>query len=130
MKRISMIIFAVAMTVSFAACSGAQKKAEEPKEATKTAAQTTDSLKKAAEETVSQEVTPAEAVKAFTAYAKEYADAYNNITKDPNKYTKLARQSQEKVADMERLKIDFTKKQLEEYQKAFEIVKKINSSGK
>jgi glucose/arabinose dehydrogenase len=130
MKRISMIIFSVAMIISFAACSGAQKKAEEPKDAAKTAVQKADTLKKAAEETAKVEITPAEALKAFAAYAKEYAEAHNNITKDPNKYTKLARQSQEKVADMERLKIDFTKKQLEEYEKARDIVLKINRGGK
>jgi ABC-type glycerol-3-phosphate transport system substrate-binding protein len=129
MKKISMILFAAALTVAFAACSGGKKEEAKTPETPATEVQApVDSTAQTV--AVPQEEDPAEALKAFVAYAKEYAEAHNNIAKDPNKYTKLARQSQQKIADMERLKEKFTKKQLAEYQKAFDIVKKVNSGGK
>jgi ABC-type glycerol-3-phosphate transport system substrate-binding protein len=128
MKKFSMILFAAAMTVAFAACSGGKKEETKAQEQPAATAPAPADSTKVAE--VPQEEDPATALKAFIAYAKEYAEAHNNIAKDPNKYTKLARQSQQKVADMERLKEKFTKKQVEEYQKALDVIKKVNTAGK
>ena len=122
MKKISMILFAAVLFVSFAACSGGSKKeapVEEKKEEVQAPAQAPKT-----------EVTPEQAVKAFTEYAKEYAEAYNNIAKEPAKFQKLASQMQQKVADMERLKVDFTAKQLKTYEKALELITEVNSGGK
>ncbi len=126
MKKIFMILFAVVLMVSFAACNGG-KKAEEAAETIET---------EVVEEVATPEApayvepTPAEALKAFQEFAKEYGEAYNNITKDPQKYTKLASQVQGKVADMERLKIDLTPAQLKEYERALKIITDVNTGGK
>ncbi|MDR2086901.1 MAG: hypothetical protein LBP72_06965 [Dysgonamonadaceae bacterium] len=80
------------------------------------------------EETVAPPVvkTPEEALKDFEAYVKEYAEANNNKLKDIQKYQSLAIRSQQEVADMERLKIDFNKKQLARYEKAKKLIEEIN----
>lgn len=119
MKKISMFLFTAVLFISFAACSGGSKKSEE----TATKKETTTP-----KETYSQP-TSADALKAFAEYAKEYSEAFGEKEKDLAKYQKLASQSQQKVADMERLKIDFNAEQLQEYEKALEIVNKVNSEG-
>jgi hypothetical protein len=125
MKRISLFIFVAALMISFVACSGS-KKEEKATEVTESPVEV-----KAPEATPpAPDPTPEEAIKAFYAFAKEYADAYNNITKDPQKFTKLGTQAQEKVADMERLKINFNAKQLKEYEKAKDIIFQVNSPKK
>ena len=68
-------------------------------------------------------------LKDFQAFAKEYGEAFNNIAKDPQKYTKLAGQVQLKVADMERLKVDLTPAQLKDYEKALKIILDVGSGG-
>jgi hypothetical protein len=124
MKKISMILFAAVLMVSFAACNGAKK--TEPTETIETekvtevpAIETPDPV----------ELAPGEALKAFQEFAKEYGEAFNNITKDPGKYTTLAGQVQKKVVDMERLKGDFTPAQLKDYEKALKIITDVNSGG-
>ena len=126
MKKTSMILFAAALFISFAACSGGSKKSDGTVE--EVVETIVDEIAAPQEDYVVP--TPAEALKAFSDYAKEYAESFNNITKDPAKFQKLASQMQQKVADMERLKIDFNAKQLKEYEKAMELVTKVNSGGK
>jgi hypothetical protein len=125
MKKISLIIFVAALMVSFAACNGSKKETapevSAPVEEVK--APETPAPKAA-------DPTPDEAIKAFAAFAKEYAEAYNNITKDPSKFTKLGGQIQEKVADMERLKVGFNAKQVKEYEKAKDLLKQVNNPKK
>jgi hypothetical protein len=126
MQKISISLFIAVLMISFAACSGA-KKAEEPAEVIEK--EVVEEFK-APETPPVVELTPAEALKQFQDYAKEYAEAYNNVAKNPQKYQKLASQMQQKVADIERLKVDFNKKQLQEYQKAVELITKVNKFGK
>ena len=123
MKKILMILFVTAFLLPFAACKG-DKKAEEG------AIETTTT--EVVEEVVAPPVvepTPAEALKAFQAFAKEYGEAFNNLTKDPQKYSKLAAQVQQQVADMERFKVDFTPAQVKEYEKAMKIILDVSSGG-
>jgi hypothetical protein len=126
MKRISLFIFAAALMISFVACSGS-KKEEKATEVIESPAEV-----KAPEVVTppTKDPTPEEAIKAFQAFAKEYVDAFNNITKDPQKFTKLGSQTQEKVADMERLKINFNAKQLKEYEKAKDLIFQVNTPKK
>lgn len=123
MKKISMIIFTAALLTAFAACSGEKKAPEAGDERTP----------EVVVEEVKQEipaVKPDEALKTFQAYAKEYAEAFNNITKDPAKFSKLAGQLQDKVNEMENVKASFNKKQLADYQKARDLINKVNTVGK
>jgi hypothetical protein len=126
MKKISMILFAAALMVSFAACNGTKKAEEAPAvvEETVVVEETP-----AVETPAVAEPTPAEALKAFQDFAKEYGEAFNNITKDPQKYTKLSGQYQQKIADMERVKVDLTPKQVKDYEKALKIIADVNSGG-
>ena len=125
MKKISLILFTAALMVSFAACSDAKKSSETP-------APVAPAVEEAApqqEEVVAPPPTktPEEALKDFEAYVKEYAEAYNNKTKNIQKYQKLAMRSQQEVADLERIKINFNAKQLKRYEKAKANIVKINS---
>ena len=132
MKKICMIIFGVALLTSFAACSGAKKEENKVKEAVKTEAPKTavpDTTKAAVQATV-PDVKPDEAVKAFQSFVKEYAESFNNITKDPAKFSALANQLQDKVIAMEKIKSTFSKKQLADYQAARNIIDKVNNAGK
>ncbi|MDR0541325.1 MAG: hypothetical protein LBH19_03840 [Dysgonamonadaceae bacterium] len=125
MKKISMILFVTVLLVSFTACKVDKKAEEAVKEAATEAV-----AAPAAEETPAYvEPTPAEALKAFQAFAKEYGEAFNNLTKDPQKYMKLAGQVQQKVADMERVKVDLTPAQVKSYEKALKIITDVNSAG-
>jgi uncharacterized lipoprotein YehR (DUF1307 family) len=128
MKNLMMILFAAVMTISLAACGNSAKKAEEKKEPVKE--EVVVAPVPAPEVAVPKELTPAESLKAFQAYAKEYAEAYNNIAKDPKKFGELSKQMQQKVADMERLKIDLTPKLLKDYEKALALITNVNSGGK
>jgi hypothetical protein len=127
MKKIGMILVTAALLFSFAACGGGAKKTEDAAE--KTEVKTEVAAEAAAPQETYVEQTPAEALKAFSDYAKEYGEAFNALPKNVANYQKLARQSQQKVADMERLKIDFNANQLKEYEKALEIVRAVNSGG-
>jgi len=130
MKKICMIIFSVALLTSFAACSGAKKEEnKEVKEAVEAVAPDTTQAQAAVEATV-PDVKPDEAIKAFQAFVKDYATAFNNITKDPGKFSTLAGQLQDKVTAMEKIKSTFTKKQLADYQAARDIINNVNTAGK
>ena len=123
MKKISMILFVTALLLSFTACK-VDKKAPE----------TTETPTEVVETPVVEvppvvELTPAQALKAFQTFAKEYGEAFNNMMKDPQKFQKLAGQVQEKVADMNRYKVDFTPAQKKEFDKAMQIIRDVNSGG-
>ncbi|MDR0412992.1 MAG: hypothetical protein LBH61_04230 [Dysgonamonadaceae bacterium] len=123
MKKTIITFFAVAWMVSFAACNETKKTgAENGSEAVETEVA-------APEAPAPVEVAPAEALKAFQDFAKEYGEAFNNITKDPGKYTRLAGQVQEKVTGMERRKAELTPAQIKNYEKALKIITDVNSGG-
>ncbi|GHT46997.1 hypothetical protein FACS189440_06290 [Bacteroidia bacterium] len=123
MKKISMILFAAVLMIAFAACNGT-KKTEEVAIVEEAVVETP-----APETPAYVEPTPAEALKAFQDFAKEYGEAFNNITKDPQKYSKLAGQVQQKVADLERIKVDLTPQQVKDYEKALKIITDVSSGG-
>jgi hypothetical protein len=121
MRKIYLILFASAFMFSFTACNNTKKTEE-------SAPSVTETTETTPREEVAPPVvkTPEEALKDFEAYVKEYAEANNNKLKDIQKYQSLAMRSQQEVADMERLKIDFNKKQLARYEKAKKLIEEIN----
>jgi len=123
MKKISMILFVTALLLSFTACKADKK-----------AAETTETTTEVVEVVVPEappvvELTPAQALKDFQAFATEYGEAYNNMIKDPQKFQKLAGQVQLKVADMARYQVDFTAAQKKKYDEAMKIIRDVNSGG-
>ncbi|MDL2222613.1 hypothetical protein LJB98_00765 [Bacteroidales bacterium OttesenSCG-928-M11] len=122
MKKNLLVLLAAIVLVGLSACS--KEKAVETEK-------TTDQVEVVVEDVVEEEVaptkTPAELLKEFDAYVKEYADAFNNITKDPVKYSKLAAQSQQWVKDMAAVKDQLTEKELKSYERVMENLKKVNS---
>jgi hypothetical protein len=128
MKKISILLFSAVMMVSLAACNGAKKTDtstevpvnEQVNEVATPAEETTPAVQKTSEETL----------KDFQAFAKEYAEAFNNIAKDPGKFTGLAKQLKQKLADIEQVKDSLTDKQKKEYQKALDLITKVNQAGK
>ena len=127
MKQIAMILFAAGMMTALTACQQT-KNAEEKAE---TAATEVVEAAKAVVETpaAAPEIKPADAIKAFQAFAKEYAEAYNNITKNPVKYTQLAGRYKDQIAEVEKVKDKFTPAQVKAYEKALQIIKDVNSGG-
>jgi septal ring factor EnvC (AmiA/AmiB activator) len=123
MKKISMILFVTALLLSFTACKG-EKKAEE------VVVPETPAAVVAEEAPPVVELTPAQALKAFTAFAKEYAEANNNKLNDVQKFQKLANQVTEKIAEMSKVKDKLTPAQVKEYEKAIQIIRDVNSPGK
>jgi CHASE3 domain sensor protein len=124
MKKTLFIFLAVATTWLFTACTGVKKTEEAPAtEPEKTEVQPV------VETPAPVELAPAEMLKAFQAFAKEYGEAYNNVVKDPQKYTTLASQVQEKMADMERIKGKLTTSQIKEYDKAMRIIRDVSAGG-
>ena len=128
MKKIFLLLVTVILTIAFTACSGGKKTEAVAGEPAKTEA--VDSVEVPNPQPEAPVLSPAEMLKSFQEYAKSYGEAFNNITKDPNKYSQLARQSQQKVEEMEKIKTELNKKQSEEYQKSLEIVLKVNRGGK
>lgn len=127
MKNVIVSLLVVVLMAPFAACSGGKKEesgSQKPANTEKIAAPVEK------ETVIPQEENPAEALKAFETYAKEFADAHNNVLKDPQKYQKLARQAQEKIADLERLKVQFDKKQEADYKRSLDVVMKVLKGGK
>jgi hypothetical protein len=126
MKKICMIIFSVALFTSFATCSQAKKEESTVKEDVEIV------VPEAVEEVKVEtpEVKPADALKEFQAFAKEYTEAFNNIKKDYPKFQKLAGQSVDKVAAVDKFKAQFNKRQMAEYQAARDAVVKVNNGGK
>ncbi|MDR3218356.1 MAG: hypothetical protein LBU22_05150 [Dysgonamonadaceae bacterium] len=121
----SVLLFTAALMVSLAACNGA-KKTEAPAEV----------IESAPVEVVAEPETPPavqkapdEILKEFQAFAKEYAEAFNNASKDPQKFIGLANQVNQKLADVEQIKEELNSKQLKELQKAKDLVIKVNKGG-
>ena len=128
MKKISLLFVTVILMTALAACSGAKKNdvsANQPVESEAVEAVTVSDP-----EPEAPVLTPAQMLESFKEYAKTYAEAFNNISKDPKKYSELAGQSKKKVEEMEKIKDKLNKKQSEEYQKALDIVLKVNRGGK
>jgi ABC-type glycerol-3-phosphate transport system substrate-binding protein len=130
MKKVIANLFVVALMVLLAACSGGKKEVSSTVEPAKTENTAATAESTAEKEAIPQEENPAETLKAFEAYAKEFAEAHNNVLKDPQKYQKLARQAQEKIADLERIKVQFDKNQEAAYKKSLDIVMKVLKGGK
>ena len=129
MKKICMIIFSVALLTSFAACSGAKKEENKVKEAVENAVDTTKAAVAAVKQDVAADVKPDDAIKAFKAFAKEYGDAFNNITKDPVKFTTLAGKLNDQLAVINKIKSSFTKKQQADFDAAMKIINDVNSAA-
>jgi len=134
MKKISVFFVTAILMIAFAACNGA-KKTEAPAEqsvktdsVTNVAPAAQDSV--AATAPATPAVNPADMLKKFQAYVKAYGEAYNNITKDPKKYTDLAGQYKQKVDEMEQIKSQLNPTQLQTYQKTVDLLIKINKGGK
>jgi len=130
MKKISVFFVTAILLIAFTACSGAKKNeapAEQPVKSDSTTVQITvsDPVTPAA-----PALSPAEMLKNFQDYVKAYGDAYNNIAKDPKKFTDLSGQSQQKVTEMEQIKSQLNPAQLQAYQKAVNLLIKINKGGK
>jgi len=125
MKKISVLLVSVILLAVFTACSGA-KKSETPAEET---IKVEDVVATPEPQVEAIAVDPAVALKNFQDFAKEYAEAYNNSKKDPKKYTELAAKSTKIVTEIANLQDQFNKKQLEEFQKAVEVIAKINRGG-
>ena len=126
MKKISTFIFAVVLVIALTACNGGKKAAAPTEEPVKI---------EVVEEVVAPEpaapaLSPAEMLKNFQAYAKEYGEAFNNISRNPRKYTELSSQSQKKVAEMEQIKSQLNARQLQDYQKALDIIVNVNKGGR
>ncbi|GHT20470.1 hypothetical protein AGMMS4957_07480 [Bacteroidia bacterium] len=120
MKTKSILILA-ALTVSLAACNKSKSTEAVPVNVV--------TVEEVVPEPETPAVDPAVALKEFKAFAKSYGEAFNNITKNPGNYSKLAGQVQSKVAEIEAIKENFTPAQLKEYDKALKIIKDVNSGG-
>ena len=125
MKKISAFLFTAILVMVFVACNGAKKTEASAEDSVKN-----DSIAQVIPESAAPQLSPAEMLQDFQEYAKAYGDAFNNITKDPKKFTELSGQSQKRVADMENIKNELDAKQLQDYQKALDIIIKVNKGGK
>jgi len=125
MKKIFPFLFVVIFTTVLMACTGT-KKTEAPAEAPVKS----DSVANVVtSDSVAPTKSPADMLKDFQNYVKAYGEAYNNIAKDPQKFTDLAGQSQKWVANMEQIKDQLTTAQQQDYQKARDLIIKINKGG-
>ena len=128
MKKISLVLVTIILITVFTACSGAKKNEAPAEEPVKS--ENTEAVVATEAQPEAPVLNPAEMLKSFQEYAKTYGEAFNNITKDYKKYTELAGQSQKRINEMENIKDKLNKKQLEDYQKALDIVLKVNRGGK
>jgi len=136
MKKISVFFVTAILMVAFTACNGA-KKTEAPAEQQPVKTDSITNVTPAASQDSTVAATPAtpaaspaDMLKSFQAYVKAYGEAYNNIAKDPKKFTDLSGQSQQKVSEMEQIKSQLNPVQLQTYQKAVDLLIKINKGGK
>jgi hypothetical protein len=130
-KKISVFLVTAIFVIAFTSCTGAKKTevpAEQPVKADTIAAAVTPPP--AATDSVAPTKSPADMLKDFQAYAKAYGEAFNNIAKDPAKYSDLAGQSQKRVSAMEQIKDQLNPKQLQDYKKACDIIINVNKGGK
>lgn len=123
MKKVSMFLFAALLTLSFVACQGNKKAEPVAEPAAEVVAEPAEV------EAPAPTIAPADALKAFQAFAKEYGEAFNNLTKDPQKFQKLASEVAPKITEMETLKPDLTPAQVKAYEKALKIITDVNSGG-
>jgi cell shape-determining protein MreC len=122
MKKTLLFLLVAAWMVSFVAC-GEKKKVEE-------APVTTDVVAETPAAPVEEvKIAPADALKAFSQYAKEYGEAFNNLSKDPQKYTTLALQVNKQLEEIAKYKGDFTPKELKEYERSLKIIKDVSAGG-
>jgi len=128
MKKISVFLVTTVLFMAFTACNGAKKSDAPVKDPVKV--EEMAPVLEPQEEVPAVTVTPAEALKNFQDFAKEYAEAFNNISKDPKKFSDLAAKSQKILTEITAMQGQFNKKQLEDYKKAVEIIAKVNSGGK
>ena len=136
MKKISVFFVTAILMIAFTACNGA-KKTEAPTEQQPVKTDSvTNVAPAAAQDSVAAAapaapaVNPADMLKDFQAYVKAYGEAYNNIAKDPKKFSDLSKQSQQKVAEMEQIRSQLNPAQTQAYQKAVDLLIKINKGGK
>jgi len=126
MKKILTFLISVFFIIAFTACNGTKKT-----EAPAAAPIKSDSIAQVAStDSVVPTKSPADMLKDFQDYVKSYGDAFNNSAKDPQKYITLAGQSQKRVAAMDQVKDQLTPAQLQDYQKARDLIIKINKGGK
>jgi len=130
MKKIFVFLFAAILTIAFTSCSGAKKTEAPAEQPVKTDTVAVAAPQPAAPDSVVPAKSPADMLKDFQAYAKTYGEAFNNMAKDPKKFTDLASQSQKMVADMEQIKSKLNPAQLQAYKKACDIIIKVNNGGK
>ena len=128
MKKITVLLVSAIFVIAFTSCSGAKKNDASANEPVKTEAAETVNAPEPQPEAPA--LSPAEMLKSFQEYAKAYGDAFNNISKDLKKYSELAGQSKNRIEEMEKIKTKLNKKQAEDYQKALELVLKVNRGGK
>jgi ABC-type glycerol-3-phosphate transport system substrate-binding protein len=127
MKKNSIVLLVIGLSIAFAACSGTKKSEAPAEEPVKN---------ETVEEVIAPpppadlKLSPEKALKAFQDYAKAYAEAYNNIMKAPQKFKELSSQYQARIAEMEKIKSELNEKQQKEYQKAIELIIKVNKGGK
>jgi hypothetical protein len=126
MKKIFVLLFTAALMVSLAACTGAKKEAA-PAEVIES--EIVEEVV-AEPETPAVQLTPAETLKNFQAFVKEYAESYNNIAKDPQKFTNLAGQLNAELEKVGAVTSSFNDKQTKEYQKARDLIIQVNKRGK
>jgi len=133
MKKIFVFLFAAILTIAFTSCNGAKKTEASVQQPVKSdTVAVVAAPQPAAADSVAQVPVkkPAEMLKDFQAYAKAYGEAYNNIAKDPKKFTELAGKSQKMVADMEQIKSQLNPTQLQAFKKACDLIIKVNKGGK
>jgi len=136
MKKISVFFVTAILMIAFTACNGAKKSEAPAEQQTVKTDSVTNVAPAAAQDSVAAAtpvapaLKPADMLKNFQAYVKAYGEAYNNITKDPKKFTDLSGQSQQKVSEMEQIKSQLNPAQLQAYQKAVDLLIKINKGGK
>ncbi len=125
MKKISMILFAAVLFVSFTACGGGKKEEQKAPEATENAEVKEEVQEK---QEAPAEITPAQALKNFEEFSKKFVDVINKMkvgdTKVIQEYSKLSNEYPQQVADMERYKVDFNKAQLKTYEDAQAFIAK------
>jgi hypothetical protein len=127
MKKIFTFLFTIVLAIVFTACGGGEKAKAPAEEPVKSEVVVE---KVAAPEPVAPTLSPAEMLKNFQTYAKEYGEAFNGLPKTAAKFSQLAAQSPKKVSEMEQIKDRLNTRQLQDYQKALDIVAKVNRRGK
>jgi hypothetical protein len=123
MKKIVLFLFTAALAVSFYSCSNAKKEEKAPEVKQEAPA-------KPQEVAAPAEKTPEEIVGEFKKFVTDYEEAFAKKATDSETFNKLAEQAQQKVADLERLKIDFSEKLVKEYDEAKSALAKITAKEK